>query len=239
MHALTHRPTGRIARLAGAIQRSLCLGVLALSPLVQASPLSTVGINAFGNADYLFQVCATFACTPAGGSLSTQSDGGNGANSAAVGYLGGFGNGAQFQAAASFSGGLQTPVLTVMARTAHQFGPHPGYSEDGGYDFNASASAAGVQHYTYTGSVAANYEFTFRVDGVIDPALASVFAFAGMFDVDNTLGGELPLGMQLDSNALLGVKDPALHIRVYVLASARLIGGPAPGNSSVGHQSPL
>ena len=145
--------------------RALGAGLLTLAMSAQGEPVSQVGVSAYGNADYIFQVCATFACQPAGGSLSTQGDGGIGATAAQVDFQGGFNNGATFNAAARLTGELSSPLLKAKARTHHEHGSHPGYSTDGDYDFNSSAGAVGVQYYTYTGAVAANYAFTFHVDG--------------------------------------------------------------------------
>lgn len=115
---------------------------------------------------------------------------------------------------------MATPELKARARTQAQYGAHPGYSEDGGYDFNASAVASGDQFYTYTGATEADFECTFRVDGVIGGSLANVHAFAGLFDVDNTLGGELPLGQALVFDALdindLGAFDQPFTIRALL-----------------------
>ena len=179
------------------LPQALTACALAWALGAQAELVNQVGVSVTGNADYIFQVCANFACQPAGGNLSTQGDGGIGVGAAQVDFQGGFNNGAAFNAAASLGGGLSSPVLKAKARTHHEHGSHPGYSTDGDYDFNASASAAGVQFYTYTGAVAANYAFTFHVDGVIGGGLANVHAFAGLFDVDHTFGGELPLGVVL------------------------------------------
>ncbi len=227
------------------LRQVLTATALAWAMGVQAELVTQVGVSAFGNADYIFQVCANFACQPAGGTLSTQSDGGIGAASAQVNYLGGFNNGAAFNAAANLNGGLSSPVLKAKARTHHERGSHPGYSTDGDYDFNASAVAAGVQFYTYTGAVAANYAFTFHVDGLIEGGLANVHAFAGLFDVDTTFGGELPLGMVLtfdvrdfsavgafdDSFTLQTLLQPGQHFYLSASLSANI--GRADYNSGV------
>jgi hypothetical protein len=179
------------------------LGIALVAPVAAfAVPGDQVGIGAFGNADVIF-MCGSNNCDPAGGNLSTQQDSAaSGSVEVAYGSIGSNG-GAEFAARASSGGALELPVLQALARTQHARGPHPGYSTEGFYDYNSSAIANAVQYFTYTGAVAATYEFTFHADGVVAGILASIDAFAGIFDVDNTLGGELPLGAALVMDRLM------------------------------------
>lgn len=179
--------------------------LLMLSGLAQAEPGDRVGVSAFGTAGVIID-CSVNNCDSSGGLLSTQNTGGLGSTSAAVAYgtAGAFNPGATlgsgtgfaaFRGLAELTAGLSTPVLKAYAQTQHGYGD-PNTAQFF-YNYNASAAMQAVQYYTYTGTEDAFYEFSFHADGSVGGVLASVDATAGLWDVDNTLGGELPLGRNL------------------------------------------
>lgn len=140
------------------------------------------GVNVSGTADYLYQPCVTFACTPAPGNWSQGSDGGLGHNLAFVAYPGSLSPDLGYLASAQLLEALALPQLGVYAAATTQEGTHPGYSSTCCYLNSASASSQAVQYYTYTGTSPQVYTLAFDLEGTATGLRGSVSAGVTLHD---------------------------------------------------------
>jgi hypothetical protein len=172
------------------------------------TPGDQAGVFASGSVSYIFRICST--CPEPTGVLESQSDGAFGSfGPAIVGGLGAGGDGeGSFGARALIRGPDGVPELRANARAAIGIGPHPGFSEDGVYEFNVPATARGVQYYSYTGTTTQTYTMDYTISGFAgsllpaptpdDEALIGISGGLTLFDDKDKLGGELPMGRVVD-----------------------------------------
>lgn len=167
-------------------------------------PGDQAGTFADGGITSRFLICTT--CSPASDVLDDQHKGGFFDFGPAI--VSGFGVGgtgrATFDARAIIFGPTFLPQLSADAGSTPGVGPHSGFSGDGAYFFTATASAKGVQYFTYIGRTPAIYTigFVFRGEAVgahaEDDPFVSISGGIGLFDDGDKLGGERPLGDEVD-----------------------------------------
>ena len=180
--------------------RSTALALLAAAVLAPpALAQSNLGAAAFGFATGSFDIgcttCSHMVLTLTGD--PAPNEGGNGAASAAFNYVGTpdralslvssdytLGGGVSMAAVAQVVGPLGTPLLGARAGADNVpafIVVNPGVQIGVDY-YGATAQAEVVQRYTFTGTQATTYTFTFHVDGSASDRRAMVSAASGFYD---------------------------------------------------------
>lgn len=175
-----------------------------------ADPLLQAGVHVYGDSSWLFQPCVSLGCGVDAGTWSNYEDGGPGVASATVTGGGGLTPQLAFFASARLVDDLALPVLRAFAAGWTEIGPHPDFSVDCCWLTESTASARGVQYYTYTGDEEDYlYELTYTLDGIVGAGeFGNISGGISLFDGDPSVGFELPLGNVVASDQVTVSGDP-------------------------------
>jgi hypothetical protein len=191
--------------------RNYLLGALAASLFLTPGAANAVlipgdqaGVFAEGSIRSRFLICTT--CSPVADLLDEQEAGSFGNNGPAIvdgAGAGGTGT-ADYDARAIIFGPTFLPELRAEASANPGVGPHAGFSGNGAYFFTAAASAKADQYFTYIGLTPATYTISYSFAGQAlgahpeDDPFVTVSGGLALFDDGDKLGGELPLGHEVD-----------------------------------------